>query len=272
MFSNHKDPLLGFKELINNTSQERLHLDEVSFQISSYLGSDIVPVQGCIILDNLAKQFSGNTLADLSRFIFLNLGFKANKENDYDYQNYLLDHLLRSKVGISLTLGIVILEIGRRINLNLAGVTMPGRFLVKQLQGPSFILDPLEAKFLSLEQCRNLFYTSQGPNAKFHTSYLDPVGAHKIISQILAGLRNSLLASKNIYLLDKVLNLMFLVPNNDSNYNQFVSDLHQLANLEISSGLFTQAASHLDQVVELAIPSVADKARVKALQLRAKLN
>lgn len=79
----------------------------------------------------------------LNRYLFDELGFGGNTDDYYDPRNSFLNEVLERKLGIPITLGLVYIEIGRRIGLGLHGVSFPGHFLVKcALRDGMVVLDP----------------------------------------------------------------------------------------------------------------------------------
>jgi regulator of sirC expression with transglutaminase-like and TPR domain len=82
-------------------------------------------------------------LQALNHYLFEELGFCGNREDYYDPRNSFLNEVLERRTGIPITLGVLYIEIGRRIGLGLHGVSFPGHFLVKcALRGGVVILDP----------------------------------------------------------------------------------------------------------------------------------
>ena len=82
-------------------------------------------------------------LARLRRFLFEELGFRGDRMDYYSPSNSLLHEVLRRRLGIPLTLGIIMLELGWRIGIPFEGVGFPGHFLVR-LTGEErdLLLDP----------------------------------------------------------------------------------------------------------------------------------
>lgn len=82
-------------------------------------------------------------LLALNHYLFNELGFSGNQEDYYDPRNSFLNEVLERRTGIPITLGVLYIEIGRRIGLGLHGVSFPGHFLVKcALRDGVVILDP----------------------------------------------------------------------------------------------------------------------------------
>ncbi|HLI28916.1 MAG TPA: transglutaminase-like domain-containing protein [Chloroflexota bacterium] len=66
----------------------------------------------------------------LNGYLFDELGFRGNAADYYDPRNSFLNEVLDRRIGIPITLAVVHLEVGWRLGLPLAGVGMPGHFLV----------------------------------------------------------------------------------------------------------------------------------------------
>src|SRR5262245_25632982 len=70
------------------------------------------------------------TMAELGRFLGGERGFRGNAEDYYDPRNSCLNAVLDRRLGLPITLSVVYLEVGWRLGLPLAGVGLPGHFLV----------------------------------------------------------------------------------------------------------------------------------------------
>lgn len=66
----------------------------------------------------------------LARFLAETCGFRGNTEDYYDPRNSFLSDVLEKRVGIPITLSLVLMEVGRRLSLPLVGIGFPGHFLV----------------------------------------------------------------------------------------------------------------------------------------------
>lgn len=79
----------------------------------------------------------------LNEFLFDDLGFSGNADDYYDPRNSYLNEVIDRRRGIPITLSILYLEVGRRVELQLEGVSFPGHFLVRmRLRGGTLVLDP----------------------------------------------------------------------------------------------------------------------------------
>jgi len=79
----------------------------------------------------------------LNEFLFGDLGFSGNTSDYYDPRNSYLNEVIDRRRGIPITLAVLYLEIGRRLELPLQGVSFPGHFLVRlPMRGGTLVLDP----------------------------------------------------------------------------------------------------------------------------------
>jgi len=79
----------------------------------------------------------------LNEFLFDDLGFSGNADEYYDPRNSYLNEVLDRRRGIPITLSVLYMEVGRRIELPFEGVSFPGHFLVRlPMRGGTLVLDP----------------------------------------------------------------------------------------------------------------------------------
>ena len=82
---------------------------------------------------------------------FAGQGFRGADDNYYDVDNSVLDHVLRTRRGIPISLGVVLIGIARRLGLDALGVNFPRHFLVTV---GDLLVDPYAASPTSVENCR----------------------------------------------------------------------------------------------------------------------
>lgn len=68
---------------------------------------------------------------EINHFLFMELGFKGNKDNFYDPENSFIDKVVEKKLGNPILLSMIYLMITKRIGLSFSGVNMPAHFLVQ---------------------------------------------------------------------------------------------------------------------------------------------
>ncbi len=84
------------------------------------------------VRERMGVRVSGEeAVKTLGRYLFAEQGFRGNTRNYYETDNSYLNRVLDRRTGIPISLSLVYLLIGWRLGLPLAGVGMPGHFLVK---------------------------------------------------------------------------------------------------------------------------------------------
>lgn len=82
-------------------------------------------------------------LAAINRYLFDDLGFSGNQQDYYDPRNSYLNDVLDRKLGIPISLGVIQIELARRMGVPLEGVSFPGHFLVRlPVDDGLLVLDP----------------------------------------------------------------------------------------------------------------------------------
>src|SRR5215471_16722317 len=72
-------------------------------------------------------------IQSLSEFLFSRKGFEGNRDQYADPRNSFLNDVLERRLGIPISLAVVYIDVGRRLGLNLYGVSFPTHFLVKAI-------------------------------------------------------------------------------------------------------------------------------------------
>ena len=84
------------------------------------------------VREQIGSRVSGEeTVKALNRYLFTEAGFKGNTKNYYEVENSYLNCVIDRRTGIPISLSTVYLLIGRRLQLPVHGIGMPGHFLVK---------------------------------------------------------------------------------------------------------------------------------------------
>lgn len=114
-------------------------LERGAFLLARYRYPDVQPGAYGSLLDEMAesarKHISGSSgvakATALCSYFCHELGFQGNQEQYYDENNSYLNWVLDHRRGIPVSLSAVYLLLGRRLDLPVFGVNMPGHFLVK---------------------------------------------------------------------------------------------------------------------------------------------
>jgi regulator of sirC expression with transglutaminase-like and TPR domain len=193
--------------------------------------------------------------------------FRGNDEEYYDPRNSYLDDVLDRRLGIPITLSVVLLEVGRRLGIPLAGVSMPGHFLVRLLGDLPMFLDPFGGgRLLGEAECEERFHLMQGAAAPWDPRYLDPVPTIDIVGRILNNLRSVHLERQDSAALDWVLELRGLLPG------ATLEERQERAGVLVAQARFDEAADLLERLATEAPEAKAASMSSKAKRLRARLN
>lgn len=97
-------------------------------------------------LDELGEEVSdapGEPVLALAAVLGRTYGFAGDRESYDDPANSMLDIVLERRAGLPILLSIVYVEVARRAGLELAGVGLPGHFVVGRFDPPPVVLlDP----------------------------------------------------------------------------------------------------------------------------------
>ena len=118
---------------------EAIRLDEAALLIAAEQYPDLDLAETRHRLDALAHRVrercpSGSERARvtaLAQVLSQEAGFRGNTEDYYDPRNSFLNDVVQRRLGIPITLGIVYMEVARRVDLPLVGVSFPAHFLVR---------------------------------------------------------------------------------------------------------------------------------------------
>jgi regulator of sirC expression with transglutaminase-like and TPR domain len=98
---------------------------------------DLAPERSLARLDGLAVRSAAAKIGDRRRalerlcgFLFDEAGFRGNADDYYDPRNSCLNDVLDRRLGIPITLSVLVMEVGRRVGLEIQGIGLPGHFCV----------------------------------------------------------------------------------------------------------------------------------------------
>jgi regulator of sirC expression with transglutaminase-like and TPR domain len=124
------------------------------------------------------------------RLLYEEIGFAGNRDAYYDPRNSFLNHVLDRRLGIPITLAVVLIEVSRHAGVPAEGVGFPGHFLA-QLPGPDgpLLIDPFTGQVLTPDALRALHARIGGGDGDLDPRHLAPVGKKQILVRMLGNLR-----------------------------------------------------------------------------------
>jgi regulator of sirC expression with transglutaminase-like and TPR domain len=139
-----------------------------------------------------AAESTVEKIQGLSEFLFTRKGFEGNRDQYGDPRNSFLNQVLERHLGIPISLSVLYIEVGRRLGLNLYGVSFPTHFLVKAVDDRGeIIIDPFnEGAILDLDEIRARLQQIYRQPVDLHPDMLKPVGARHILMRMLRNLKN----------------------------------------------------------------------------------
>ena len=128
----------------------------------------------------LSRRMQSNStllhkLNEISEYFFSELGFSGNVKNYYDHKNSF----------------IVYMEIASKLGIDVAGVGMPGHFLVRAKdKTETFYIDVFnKGTVLSKDECEEMFNDHVSTSSTWDDRYLLPVDDKYIIVRLLRNLK-----------------------------------------------------------------------------------
>ncbi|MBK5288147.1 MAG: transglutaminase family protein [Acidimicrobiia bacterium] len=167
-------------------------LDEGAWLIAAVAGHSDVDA-GLARLDEMAGAAlafpEARTPAGLAKVLFVDWAYRGNTADYGDPRNSFLPEVIDRRLGLPITLSVLMIEVGRRIGVGVHGVGMPGHFLVGVDSDPDRFVDPFHAGvMLDREGCRQRLVGQYGPQMQFDDRFLAPTPARAILLRILTNL------------------------------------------------------------------------------------
>ncbi len=130
-------------------------------------------------------------VAMINTLLFDEEGFRGNQEDYYDPRNSFVNEVLERRLGIPITLSVLYIEMGRLVGLPIAGVGMPGHFIVQYTAQPEqFWIDPFDrGRVLTYEDCKARLQQLYGRQLPWRDAYLQAISDHDILRRMLNNLK-----------------------------------------------------------------------------------
>ena len=185
-------------------------LIEMAAAVAEADGHQFSVAETVAVLDSLAdglrdlpfaRQSSGDRARALSEAFVRRLGFNGCEGDYYNPRNSYLDHVLTRREGIPVSLAIVYLELGRRLDMQLVGVNFPGHFLVAVLEAGSnegVLIDPFGNVVLSHAECAERLKRQFGDGAVLQPEHFVRASRQGMAVRMLGNLKTIRLSSGDV--------------------------------------------------------------------------
>ncbi len=222
----------------------------------------------------------GATADDVAGSLFGEGGLAGNTVDYADPRNSYLDDVLARRLGIPISLSVVMIEVGRRRGVPIYGVGMPGHFLVQPAGEPDVWFDPFHGgpagerdvwfdpfhggRRLDEAGCRELYEQMQR-DPPFTVDLLRAVDTRSILSRMLANLQQTFMRRDPASLAWAV-RLRLRIPE------LLPGERRHLAGLLGGVGRFLEATAELEAVASELEGDDAEQVTRDATALRSRAN
>ncbi|OGP14443.1 MAG: hypothetical protein A3I75_05910 [Deltaproteobacteria bacterium RIFCSPLOWO2_02_FULL_50_16] len=192
-------PIQSFKDLIHHEI-ETIPLDYAALLIAKENCPDLdieeymkrLHQLGEAVRIRVGHVLGGHQIIEgYNRYFFEEQGFRGGLGNSQISTNHYLNDVLDNRRGSPISLSILYIEVGRRANIPLFGVNLPGHFIVKYCDPYTEIfIDPSHnGAFLSRTDCQDLIHHLYGEALPFQEDHLRAVTKKEILTQLMTQLK-----------------------------------------------------------------------------------
>ena len=208
------------------------------------------------------------SIALLNQVLFDEEGLRGNREDFYDPRNSFLNDVLDRKLGIPITLSVIYMDVAQRVGFPVAGVSMPGHFLMKHydlVSGEIFIDAFNRGAVLRADECQQRLREVYGGNADMRPEFLQPTSRREILIRMLNNLLQIYVKQQNDGKNLVILDLLIAIPSSPPEL------LRERALVRLNLEQYLGAARDLSHYLKLR-PEAADREAVgETLELLRKL-
>ena len=259
------EPRERFVAAVNLPAAE-VPLDVAALCIAAHAHPGLDVDAWCVRLDELAARCPASDFDELRVHLFEREGFAGNLDHYDDPENSFLDSVIERRLGIPITLSVLMIAVGRRLGIDVQGVGMPGHFLVLDGKRGDVWCDPFHGGArLDAAGCRRRFDLVYGGAMTFQSGFLAPTSPHAIVARMLANLERGKLAADPVQRA-WMCGLHLDIPGITFEERMLLAD--QLA----ATGDVMRAANVFDRLAEEADDEAATRLRTRVRALRAGMN
>ncbi len=142
---------------------------------------------------------------------------RGNPDNYYNVRNSMLCEVIRTGLGIPITLSVLAMEHARVLDVPMVGIGLPGHFLVGSGADPDVFADPFNGgRLLDRDGVRDFYRRMTRGQGTWREAFLNPVSSRDIVFRMLNNIRVA--CDKNLAdraMLPWVLELLSWFPNGE---------------------------------------------------------
>lgn len=153
-----------FLDVLESGLNNLKHLENAVFILSRFDNPTLREAEYKQKLDRFAEMISNEVRYSLNEsqkmhkvldFVFSELGFSGSSSDYYNPHNSYLNRVIDRRKGLPISLALIVLFIGRRLELPFYGVNMPIHFMLKYKgDREEILIDPFDhGKIVTYNQC-----------------------------------------------------------------------------------------------------------------------
>jgi regulator of sirC expression with transglutaminase-like and TPR domain len=179
-----------------NLPPAEVPLDVAALCIAAHAHPGLDVDEWCARLDDLAARCPAADFESLRVHLFERECFTGDIDHYDDPENSFLDSVIERRLGIPISLSVLMIAVGRRLGVDVRGVGMPGHFLVLDGERGDVWCDPFHGGgLLDPAGCRRQFDLVYGGAMPFQPAFLAPTPPPAIVARMLANLERGKLAT-----------------------------------------------------------------------------
>lgn len=192
-------------------------LDEALLLVSNVVNAGVDVMDYLVRLDEIAASIQTPTFVGIAQELFDGpMPFSGNTVRYYEPENSYLDQVIDRRLGIPISLAVLMMSVARRLGVASSGVGMPGHFLVgsgaEPGEVPSVFVDAFHlGQVLDEDGCVSLHRQISG-RSSFDHSYLRAVSSLEIIDRSLNNLKAIYMRAGDLTRLRRIMALKNRLP------------------------------------------------------------
>jgi regulator of sirC expression with transglutaminase-like and TPR domain len=247
------EPLLDLVEaslVIDLEDRPGLDIDRYLEQVGEWSDALRERLEGSHDVDRVVES--------INRLLFDEEGFHGEDDDYYDPRSALLSETLDRHAGLPITLSILYLEISRRIGIDAAGVSLPGRFLVK-FSGAfgQVVVDPFDGgRVLSKRELQQILDETFGGGVQLREHHLRSFTRREILARELAHLKSAYLAQHDLTRAAASIDRLLILDDHDA------YELKDRAGVAMQLHAYGEAIACFERYLAL-MPHAGDTVRIR---------
>jgi regulator of sirC expression with transglutaminase-like and TPR domain len=243
------------EDLVASHACEEIPLDQGALAIAEPVSRNLNWQWAMMELDRLASEVAdcaGPTITQdsllrcLNGVLFRKYRFGGNERDYYNPDNSLLHRVLETRTGIPIALSLLVIEVGRRIGIELQGIGLPGHFMVgyEGVDGTRYFDPYYGGKERTPEECETQIGKLFGVRGCVDKVHFQPVSSRAFLTRMLNNLRSIYKNRGDLNRLAIVLRQSLLLNPEDPNLHA------ELATTLLTSGNPWEAMDYLETYLD----------------------